>query len=171
MLALDDVRAFRGRSVGPTFKADLRKSLFAHFEPVALVVCGDIDDAGVDVLDVADMTLVGDSNFGGCGGNALFEYSFCFVGEVDELFGDCVGATDGGLFDFDFESLFDALLIELLREIDGDFDIELSRDDFDGVFSLSMLFSGEFSFESFSLFEVRSLYFDIEAKFELPVLL
>lgn len=59
----------------------------------------------------------------------------------------------------------------MLREIDGDFDIELSRDDFDGVFSLSMLFSGEFSFESFSLFEVRSLYFDIEAKFELPVLL
>lgn len=71
MLAFDDVRAFRGRSVGPTFRADLRKSLFAHFEPAALV-CGDIDDDGVDVLDVADMTLVGDSSFGGCGGNALF---------------------------------------------------------------------------------------------------
>lgn len=170
MLALDDVRAFRGRSVGPTFKADLRKSLLAHLEPAALV-CGDIDDDGVDVLDVADRTLVGDSNFGGCGGNALFVYSFCFVGEVDELFGDCVGATDGGLFDFDFDSLFDALLIELLREIDGDFDIELSREDFDGVFSLSMLFSGEFSFESFSFLEVRSLYLDNDAKFELPLLL
>lgn len=61
MLALD-VRAFRGRSVGPTLRADLRKSLFAHFEPAALV--GDNVD-GVDVLDAADMTFVGDSNFGG----------------------------------------------------------------------------------------------------------
>lgn len=70
MLALLDVRAFRGRSVGPTFSADLRKSLFAHFEPAAFG--GDDIDDGVDVLDVAEMTLVGDSNLGGCGGNVLF---------------------------------------------------------------------------------------------------
>lgn len=87
MLALEEVRAFRGRSVGPTFRADFRKSLFAHFEPAAFV-CGDTDDDGVGVLDAADITLAGDSNFGGCGGNALFAQSFCFVGEVDELFGD-----------------------------------------------------------------------------------
>lgn len=64
------------------------------------------------------------------------------------------------------------LLIELLREIDGDFETELSRDDFDGVFSFSMLFSGEFSFKSFSFLAVLSLYFDIDAMFELlPLLL
>lgn len=64
------------------------------------------------------------------------------------------------------------LLIELLREIDGDFEIELSRDDFDGVFSFSRLFSGEFSFKSFSILAVLSLYFDIDAIFELlPLLL
>lgn len=85
------------------------------------------------------------------------------------LFDDGVGAADGGLFDLDF-SLFDALLMELLREIDGDFEIELSRDDFDGVFSFSTLFSGEFSFDSFSLLALRSLYFDMDAKFELPLL-
>lgn len=55
VLALD-VRAFRGRSVGPTFNADLRKSLLAHFEP------GEVVD---DVDDDNEMTLVGDSNFGG----------------------------------------------------------------------------------------------------------
>lgn len=69
-------------------------------------------------------------------------------------------------------SLFDVLLlIELLREIDGDFEIELSRDDFDGVFSFSMLFSGEFSFESLSFFEIPVLYFDNDAIFELLLLL
>lgn len=78
------------------------------------------------------------------------------------LFGD---GTDGGLFDFDF-SLFDALLIELLREIDGDFEIELSRDDFDGVFSFSTLFSGELSFASLSLFGAVQ-YFDSDVMFEL----
>lgn len=58
-LALD-VRALRGRSVCPTFNADLRKSLFAHFEPVAL------PDDWVEVVDDgADITFVGDSNFGG----------------------------------------------------------------------------------------------------------
>lgn len=79
------------------------------------------------------------------------------------LFGDCTDG-DGGLFDLDL-SLFDALLIELLREIDGDFEIELSRDDFDGVFSFSMLFSGELSFESLSLFEVAQ-YFESDVIFE-----
>lgn len=58
MLALD-VRAFRGRSVCPTFNADLRKSLFAHFELVALA-----DDV-VDADDDTEITFVGDSNFGG----------------------------------------------------------------------------------------------------------
>lgn len=71
----------------------------------------------------------------------------------------------GGLFDLDF-SLFDvALLIELLRDIDGDLETELSRDDLvDELFSddrsllFSTLFSGELSFESLSLLAV-GLYF------------
>lgn len=89
------------------------------------------------------------------------QYSFCFDGDEDVLFG--VGT--GGLFDLDFDSLFDALLIELLREIDGDLDTELSLEDFDGLFSgdfsfvLSTLLSGEVSLESFS-FLLAVLYFD-----------
>lgn len=150
MLALD-VRAFRGRSVGPTFNADLRKSLFAHF------ALGDVVD---DVDDDNEITFVGDSNFGGCGGNALLVYTFCFDGDAVVLFGD----GTGGLFDLDF-SLFNAFLIELLRDIDGDFDTELSLDDFVELFSgdlsiaLSILFSGELSLESFS-FLLDVLYLD-----------
>lgn len=85
------------------------------------------------------------------------------LGDVDVLFDD-VGT--GGLFDLDF-SLFDTLLMELLREIDGDFDTELSRDDFDGLFSgdRSALFSGELSVDSFSLLAV-GLYFGIDVEFE-----
>lgn len=57
VLALE-VRALRGRSVGPTFNADLRKSLFAHFELELLAFVDDADDA-------TEITLVGDSNLGG----------------------------------------------------------------------------------------------------------
>lgn len=136
-----DVLALRGLSVCPTFSADLRKSLLAHFELLELA-----DDVDVDVG--AEITLVGDSNFGAWGGNVLLLYTFCLDGDEDVLF----GASVGGLFDLDF-SLFDTLFIELLREMDGDFDIELSRD-FDGLFSgdfsidFSTFFSGELSFES-----------------------
>lgn len=52
-----DVRALRGRSLGPTFNADLRKSLLAHFE-LAVVFTDDVDD-------VTEITFVGDSSFGG----------------------------------------------------------------------------------------------------------
>lgn len=89
-------------------------------------------------------------------------YTF-FDGDVDVLFDD----GTGGLFDFDF-SLFDALLVELLRERDGDFDTELSLEDFDGLFSgllsgtfsmnLPTAFSGELSLEYFSF--LLELYFD-----------
>lgn len=167
VLALLDVRAFLGRSVEPKFKADLRKSLFAHFDPAALVGGDNDDDDGVVVVVATDMTFVGDSSLGGCGGNALFVWAFCFVGDVDVLF---VNGTDGGLFDFDL-SIFDVPCLpvsELHRDNDGVFETELSRDDFDGVFSFSILFSGELSVESFS-FLVIVLYFDIDAMFELPL--
>lgn len=93
-------------------------------------------------------------------------YTFCLDGDVDVLFDD----GTGGLFDFDF-SFFETFFIELLREMDGDFDMELSLDDFDGLFSglfsgvfsiiLLIDFSGELSFESLSLLLV--LYLDNEA--------
>lgn len=149
MLALD-VRALRGRSVGPTFRADLRKSLLAHFDDVF----DDDEDSGI--------TLVGDSNFGGCGGNVLLLYTFCLVGDDDVLFDD----GTGGLFDLDL-SPFDTLLIELLREMDGDFETEFSRDDLDALFSgdfsgtFSKFLSGELSLESLPLL-LLPLYFDID---------
>lgn len=93
-------------------------------------------------------------------------YTFCLDGDVDVLFDD----GTGGLLDFDF-SFFETFFIELLREMDGDFDMELSLDDFDGLFSglfsgvfsiiLLIDFSGELSFESLSLLLV--LYLDNEA--------
>lgn len=158
------MRALRGRSVWPTLSADLRKSLFAHFELFA-------DDAD-DVDDDAEITLVGDSSLGGCGGSALLLYNFCFVGDEDVLFDD----GTGGLFDLDFSLFDDALFIELLREIDGDFDMELSLDDFDGLFSFdfsgdfsklffSSIFSGELAVESFS-FLLALLYLDSDVVFE-----
>lgn len=157
MLALDDVRALRGLSVWPTFSADLRKSLLAHLELFA-----------DDVDDEVEITLVGDSSLGGCGGNALLLYTFCFDGEEDVLFGD----GTGGLFDLDFSD-FDVLFIELLREVDGDFDTELSLDDFDDDFSgdfsstiFSSLFSGELSVEFFSLL-LPLVYLDNDVAFEL----
>lgn len=126
------------------------------------VVLADDDD------DDTEITLVGDSNFGGCGGNVLLLYNFCLADDVDVLLDD----GTGGLFDLDF-SLFDALLIELVRDIDGDFDTELSRDDFvDELFSgerslfLSTLLSGELSIESFSLLLVE-LYFGNDDALEL----
>lgn len=94
-------------------------------------------------------------------------YTFCLDGDVDVLLLD---DGTGGLLDFDF-SFFETFFIELLREMDGDFDMELSLDDFDGLFSglfsgvfsiiLLIDFSGELSFESLSLLLV--LYLDNEA--------
>lgn len=94
-------------------------------------------------------------------------YTFALLlGDVDVLFDDDGDGT-GGLFDLDF-SLLDTLFMELLREIDGDFeDTELSLDDFDGLFSgdrstlFSTLFSCGLSVDSLSLFVV-GLYFGID---------
>lgn len=102
--------------MGPTFSADLRKSLFAHL--VLQVLPFDVDDA--DVFD-------GDSLFGAGGGRDLVLGDFCFVNAID------------GLCDFDLlvlvgvDAVFKATLLR--DDADDDFDVtELSRD-FDGLFS------------------------------------
>lgn len=104
--------------MGPTFSADLRKSLFAHFVLLLLLLPPfAVDEAGV---------FEGDSLFGAGGGKDFVLGDFCFDNAA------------GGLFDFDlllFVAL-DAVFVTLLRdEADDDFDVtELSRD-FDGLFS------------------------------------
>lgn len=107
--------------MGPTFSADLRKSLFAHLALLPLPFA--VDDA--DVFD-------GDSLFGAGGGRDFVLGDFCLVNAI------------GGVFDFDLLLLVvvDALFGTLLRGgADDDFDVtELSRD-FDGLFSLP--FSGD----------------------------
>lgn len=119
MLPTLDERVLRGRSLGPTFNADLRKSLFAHFEPFDELV--PFDDA-VDV-DVG-MVFVGDS-LGTGGGNERDPFGLCLTG-----LGCFVPFVDG-LLVFDFSER----PTEFDRELDVDFDIELSRD-FDDAFSL-----------------------------------
>lgn len=104
--------------MGPTFSADLRKSLLAHLVllPALPFV---VDDA--DAFD-------GDSLFGAGGGNDFVLGDFCFVNAA------------GGLFDFDLLLfvVLDVVFVTLLRDGDADEDdfevTELSRD-FDWLFS------------------------------------
>lgn len=114
---------FLGRSVGPTFRADLRKSLLVHLKlPV--------DE---------DTVFAGDSLFGACGGSA----------RLDELESDgdfCLTITCfGGVFDFDsvdfdFSDLLD--LLDPLRDrtiiFGGDVSFDFDETDFDSD-SVSLL--------------------------------
>lgn len=120
-----DARVLRGRSVGPTFNADFRKSLFAHFEP--------FDEFDADEFDDG-IVFVGDS-FGTGGGRALAPFAFCFGGLC------CFGPSAAdGLFVFDFS---DRPLDTAELERDGDFDTEVSLD-LDGDVVFSRLLSDEF---------------------------
>lgn len=100
----------RGRSLGPTFRADFRKSLLQ-----------------TDATD--GMVLDGDS-FGTGGGSERVPFVFCLTGL------GCFGLFTDGLRVFDFSDRV-LLTTELDLELDDDFDIELSLDlDGDGVLSL-----------------------------------
>lgn len=120
MLPTLDERVLRGRSLGPTFNADLRKSLFAHLEP--------FEELPLDVVDADEgMVFVGDS-FGTGGGNDRDPFGLCLAGL------GCFEPFADGLLVFDFSER----PIELDRELDVDFDTELSRD-FDGDDAFSLL--------------------------------
>lgn len=84
--------SFRGRSVGPTFRADLRKSLLVHLKlPVE-----------------EDTVLVGDSDLGACGGSER--------AVVDSGVLDLVVVVLVGVFDLDLSDLGKAVaLMEPLR--------------------------------------------------------
>lgn len=100
--------SLRGRSVGPIFKADLRKSLLVHLKlPV--------DE---------DTVLAGDSDLGACGGSDLavdVSGVFDLVDEPDDLV---------GVFDLDFSGL--SAVDDL---IDG---LRVSCTALGGVFSLGL---------------------------------
>lgn len=122
---VDPSLCFRQRSDGPTFNADLRKSLFCH-----LVVDGSLDVAPfIDDVDDVRTVLVGDSDLGAGGGNVLLLNTLCFDGDMDGVRCDVSDelleldfSPDNLSMDFDLERKD-----ELLRDTDGDLDDELSR--------------------------------------------
>lgn len=115
----------RARSDGPTFNADLRKSLFCH-----LVVGSAFAMPLIDDEDDVRTVLVGESAFGASGGNVLLLHNRCFDGDMDGVrcdVSDELLELDLSL-DVCLSMDFDLVRVdELLRDTDGDFDDELSR--------------------------------------------
>lgn len=138
-------RVFRGRSVGPTFSADFRKSLFGHlaFECKAATP---VDDELGDRAALGEWTVFdGDSLFGAGGGRDLLLVDFCLI--KLGIF------ADAGLFDLDLLLVLVVALLELPLDVDeaeAFDDTELSLD-------FEMLFSGLFSGDSELLFSSLDL--------------
>lgn len=135
-LSMLDVRPdFRGRSVGPTLRADLRKSLLVHLK----------------LLVEDDTVLAGDSDLGACGGRDRPELEsgvFCF----------CTSICFGGVFDLDSEVDLDfsdfeliLLLLLLLLLVFPD-PLRESATGFAGEFSLDFVGLGFVSTDSGSFF-------------------